>query len=349
MTAAVSGAVSTDDPTVVADVGGTRVVDTRALPWRGTDAPTPRVLSRTLARDAEGDAVVDERWMTAWSPTSTTHGYRLVHEYYLCLAGEFTHNERDPETGRDTPVVFRPGTWMDRSPGSLTSGALAVPQSVRGIGWLTRGPDPYVGLAEAASLTTTLDGSPVAPDTAHEAAGEQAGVVLANGYTTVLDSHAMPWAPSAGLPGARERVLSRRLDGDAGVVLLGIPAGPAPWGGGDGWRGHHDFREFWLVLEGELTVRLHDGPGDRTGVPVTLGEGHWLDRPPGAVWGVDPGEATPTGATILSVRLRRDTVLPKERDKHAVWTRTVDGGPRSIAPRSSVEELLAFRRGGATP
>jgi hypothetical protein len=327
------------------------VLDTREMPWEGTEWVLPRALHRVLSRDDEGDGVVYQRFLTAWTPDPgiSSSGYRLAHEQYLCLEGEFSHHERGLDGADDELITFREGVWMDRAPGSLTSGVVDVPVGVKGLGWMVVQDDAYVGLGESAALVRELphperaavDPPPSGGDRAarHDPA---AGVRLVTDFVRVVDAREMSWEDHPLLPGARLKALSRRADGDPTVAIVGIPAGRYP-AEALPWRGTNDFRELTYVLEGELRVREYDGPDDDEGTPLVLREGYWVDRRPGSVFGFDAGECTPSGVTYLTVRLRDDTTLVKERDKYVGWTRTLNAGTRSPSPVSTLEELHALR------
>lgn len=322
------------------------VLDTRELPWEGVAAALPRVLAKPLSVDADGDATVHQRWMTDWSPdpAKTTNGFRLAREYYFCLSGSFSHYERDVEGGHDELIVFTQGVWMDRAPGSLTSGATEVPVGVKGLGWLSTGDDSYVGLMESAELTDTLSGPswPAAASTLDNWPSDPTGVRLRTDFTTVLDSRALPWQPHPLLPGVRYKALSRR-GGEPTIHILGLPAGPAP-AGLAGWRGSHRYRELTYVLEGELRLRVFAGPHDADGEELVLREGYWIDRRPGSVYGFGDGELTPSGCVLLTVRLRAGVELIKEKDKYLTWTRTLTAGPARLAPAATPEELARLRQ-----
>jgi hypothetical protein len=342
--------IPTPAGTVIARADVT-VLDTREMPWEGTDWVLPRALQRVLSSDDDGDGVVYQRFLTAWTPDPaiSSSGYRLAHEQYLCLEGEFSHHERGVDGEDDELVVFREGVWMDRAPGSLTSGVVDVPVGVKGLGWMVVEDDAYVGLRESASLVRDLphpqravvDPPPSGGDRAarHDPA---AGIRLTTDFVRVVDSREMTWEDHPLLPGARLKALSRRADGDPTVAIVGIPAGPYP-AAMLPWRGTNDFRELLYVLEGELHLRQYDGPDDDEGIPVVLREGFWVDRRPGSVFGFDAGECTPSGVTYLTFRLRDDATLVKERDKYVTWTRTLNAGTRSPSPVSTMDELRVLR------
>lgn len=334
---------------VVLDRPDVTVLDTREMAWEGTDWVLPRALQRVLARDAEGDGVVYQRFLTAWTPdpAKDSSGFRLAHEFYFCLEGQFSHYERGFAGAPDELIVFREGMWMDRAPGSLTSGATDVPVGVKGMGWMIVQDDGYLGLAEGPATPLPLPGAaPAAPPTTvgDRAARRDpaAGVRLETDFVRLLDTRDMDWEDHPLLPGARLKALSRRADGDPTVMLLGIPAGPYP-APALPWREQAGHRELSYVLEGELHLRQYAGPDDAVGEPLVLREGFWVDRRPGSVYGFDAGESTPSGAVILTFRLRSATTLVKERDKYQVFTRTLDAGTKSLSPVATREELDALR------
>ena len=321
------------------------------MEWDATSWVLPRALARVLSYDEDGDAVIHERCLTAWTPPpeADSSGYRFAREFYFCLEGEFSHYERCLDGNADDLVVFRPGVWMDRLPGSVTSGIVDVPLAVTGLGWLTADEDPYVGLRESAGLTDTLTGvvtsshAPAPPD--GDAGGDAGapGCLLDTAFTSVWDSRDMDWEDHPLAPGARIKALSRRDDGDPTVMVCGIPAGPYP-GLRLPWRGRHAYREFTYVLEGELRMRLFSDENDLEGETVVLREGYWMDRAPGSVYGYDAQECTPSGCTLLSFRLRPGVRLVKERDKYQTYTRTLHTAGRSLSPPGSREELARLRR-----
>ncbi len=336
--------------------------DTRAMPWEATSWVLPRALARVLVCDEDGDAVVQQRCLTAWTPPPErdSSGYRLAREAYFCLQGQFSHYECDVDGGTDDLVVFRPGVWMDRLPGSVTSGIVDVPLAVTGIGWLTDEDDPYVGLQEAAEMTETLEGASVAHAATGSAASaashgtfervgggraEPAGLRLATPYTSVWSSADMDWEDHPAAPGVRIKALSRRVDGDPTVMILGIPAGPHQ-GYELPWRGRHSYRELSYVLEGELRMRLFKDQDDREGEAVVLHEGYWIDRSPGSVYGYDAEESTPSGCTLLTFRLRSGVTLIKDRDKYHRYTRTLRTAGDSLSTTGSLEELGRLRHAG---
>jgi hypothetical protein len=338
------------DPEANGGTPGLSVIDTRERDWDGSGGKLPRVMSQVLATDADGDPVVHMRWMTALhpDPARITNGFRLAHEYYFCVSGEFSHYERGFDSGTDDLIRFTGGVWMDRAAGSLTSGATDVPHTVCGIGWLTDGRNPYVSDRDGVALTVTLDGHApkfVAPgyDPGRE------GLRHESDFTTVWETRQMRWEPHPVYPGAVRKTLSGDGRGGARVSLVGINAGAWPGaaetvpGINTAWRGRHRFRRFMYVLDGGLTLTSYAGESDTAGTDVELRQGHWIEISPGTVYGFRSGEISSTGATLFTFDLAEGQELVKERDKYNVWTRTLEGGTSSLAPVASADELRQFR------
>jgi hypothetical protein len=219
---------------------------------------------------------------------------------------------------------------------------------------MTHTEDPFVGSRESAQLTRThhlraptASSEPMpALDTHYtDAAGAKAAYQAATAFelplVRIVRGRELAWERHPVLTGALERVLARRADGDPTVSLLRIPPGRFPLPVVPA-RISHEYREFTYVIEGELTEWSYDPDG--RGKPIRLLPGYWVDRRPGSVHGYETGSASPTGCVVLRLRARADAGFVKERDKYAVWTRTLTDEPGSRARYATAQEHQAYLR-----
>lgn len=112
-------------------------------------------------------------------------------------------------------------------------------------------------------------------------------VVLETPGVRILDTRALDWEPHPAVQGARRKVLSRDADGRPVVMLTWFPPGMrhVPRVADPHWK--DDVAEYGYVLSGELPMREYAGADDTEGIPVMLQAGHYIDRRPGSVHGVD--------------------------------------------------------------
>jgi hypothetical protein len=306
----------------------------------------PRSLRQVLARDADGDAVVTLRWLPAVRAALGGHGHGGFHtarEHYFLLSGHSPQWDLEPGSP-DELVVFRDGYFLDRRPGSLHASGSPPPQvGGKWLSWMVAGADPYVGARESAALTRERGGTAYSDDPPAPAVRQPADAfALARPLVDVIDSRALDWEPHAHLPGASQRVLARRHDGDPTIALTWIPPGSYPVSGVP-YLARQDFREFILVLAGELTV-WECGAREK----VRLREGFWVDRRPGSEWGLQPGEHTPSGCVLLRFAVRPDARLIKDDEKNSIYSRTTNpaGGMSPYADEAERQAVITGRPAG---
>lgn len=354
-------AVSTNG--VVIDRPDLRIVDTREMEWEDSDY-LPGALKKRAAIDDEGEGIVLMRWLPAGKGPvrpSPSQGYHLAREFYLTIGGECPHWDFEPGE-HDELVIFREGYYLDRQPGSV-HGAGGEPRQVvdsKWVGWMTIGEDPLVGERESVALTESLPVAQAAanalPELGVAASEPDPEAVVHNrpgiGGAYVLDTRKLSWQPHTLLAGARQKVLSRTADGDPTVTIDAVFCGPYP-APSLPHRVRHDYRDFIYIIEGELNIREYESVDDTEGTAVLLKEGFFVDRQPGSIYGFDAGSASPTGATFLHFRARKDTLFVKESEKHRVWSRTLTPGihklsggtaPTGVAskPPATEEDRQAF-------
>jgi hypothetical protein len=329
--------VSTLPDGTVIDADGVTVIDTREAEWERSDAFMRQSLRQVLARDQQGDAVITLRWLPAVRAVLGGHGHGGFHtarEHYFLLSGHAPQWDLEPGEP-DELVVFRDGYFLDRRPGSIHASGSPPPQvGGKWLSWMVDGKDPYVGAREGASLTTESGGtaygeSPPPDPPAHQPADAFA---LSRPLVDIVDSRALDWEPHAHLIGASQRVLARRADGDPTIALTWIPPGSYPVSGTP-YLARQEFREFMLVLAGELTV-WERGASEQ----VRLREGFWVDRRPGSEWGLQPGEHTPSGCVFLRFAVRPTAVIIKDDEKNETWSRTTNPNSAGISPYADEEE-----------
>ena len=114
-------------------------------------------------------------------------------------------------------------------------------------------------------------------------------VVLETPGVRILDTRALDWEDHPAVAGARRKVLSRDAQGRPVVMLTWFPPGmrDVPRVAEPHWK--DDVAEYGYVLDGELPMREYANADDHEGIPVRLRAGHYIDRRPGSVHGVDRG------------------------------------------------------------
>jgi hypothetical protein len=347
---------------------GLTVTDTRSLDWQAADWFLPSAIRNPLSLDEDGDAIISMGWLSGATsllrPAAAGRRSRSYHqgrELYFCLGGELPFAEYDRD-GTERRVVLREGYWIDRGPGGVHGGGDGPPPvAVNSIGWMMADEDAFVGVRESRDLVEVLAGEVPPPPSAEPAPAatvEAAAVKLDRpgiDGVRIVSSRELSWEPHPFLPGARIKPLSRRRDGDATVSLLWLPRGRHPAAGVLPFRARSDFREFALVLEGELRVWHYADASGARGESVLLERGFWLDRRAGCVHGFEDALASRTGATLLHFATRRDARFVKDREKHERWTFTLTEGIGGViahqdeAHRAALVESLQKRCSAIEP
>src|SRR5262249_54330555 len=123
------------------------------------------------------------------------------------------------------------------------------------------------------------------PSAMENGSGVNDGTIFEAAGLRLLDPPAGPWGGHPGTPRPQARVRAREPAGWACVLVTWISPGLA------GRRGErHDHRtvhERGLVLSDELPMREYRDVDDPEGRPVLFREGHFYDRAPGSVHGLD--------------------------------------------------------------
>jgi hypothetical protein len=326
------------DGTVI-DAERVSVIDTREAEWERSDAFMPRSLRQVLARDQDGDPVITLRWLPAGAGLGgRSHGgFHTAREHYFLLSGHAPQWDLEPGEP-DELVVFRDGYFLDRQPGSLHASGSPPPQvGGKWLSWMVDGEDPYVGAREGAALTAETGGTAY-HETSPEAPAPQPAEAfpLARPLVNIVDSRALDWEPHPHLVGASQRVLAQRADGDPTIALTWIPPGAYPVTATP-YLARQEFREFMLVIAGEMTV-WECGGSEK----VRLREGFWVDRRVGSEWGLQPGEHSPSGCMFLRFAVRPGTVIVKDDEKNSVWSRTTNPDSAGISPYADEDERQAL-------
>ena len=134
--------------------------------------------------------------------------------------------------------------------------------------------------------------------------------VLARPDLTLLDTREMPWEPCPGIPGGKQKILSRDADGDPRVQITWIPPGlshPEP-----SRHYHRTVHERGFVLFGELPMREYASVDDERGRPVVFRRGYYMDWAPGSQHGIDPDVSSCVGFVMLDWRTGTGTYLQEE-------------------------------------
>ena len=313
---------------VVRDQGGLRALDTRELEWREHDTVADGC-TKTLSCDTDGEPTIGiVRYPAGRSQPDFPAGiyHKASREFAFFLGGDLPHWEfgRVNDAGVlvesfQELVVFKEGFYMDRRP--LTVHGLGPESSRIGsevLTWRASG-GTFVGEDSVGDHTVGLGA--VAPETAdpgvaHDPqmeASDVAGTVKDWADLTVLDTRAMTWGPHPRLAGARIKVLSRDVKGQATVALTWLP--PEGMHAPASTPAYHAFREFCFVLEGELRLREFEDATDSAGELLIARKGCYLDRIPGSIHCVD-AEPSATGCVLLGWRTL-DAVFVNERDFQA--------------------------------
>src|SRR5579871_4952623 len=166
-----------------------------------------------------------------------------------------------------------------------------------------------------------------------------ASEVLVRADLSLLDTREMPWEGCPGIPGGRQKVLSRDDAGEPSVQLTWIPAGLEL--GEPERHFHRTVHERGLVLFGELPMREYRSPEDDRGRPVLFRQGFYMDRAPGSVHGIDPERSSSVGFVMLEWRTGPGTYLaePRAADETVVLpaSREVDDVNPLRPPGSSLD------------
>ena len=285
------------------------ILDTRQLEWAQHPYVEDTVM-KALSVDHDGDSFVTVLNYPRSDPRAASGRQKVHHEtsrefIYIISGKMFPHWEYDPEQ----LVFFEEGFYLDRDPRTPHgSDAGASPVRCEVLAWhIDRGDFLSQRRAQAETVILSQPKPTVTDDTDAARATEVPSsdhVIVRRLGVSVLDTRAIPWELSPEAPGARQRVLSRDADNLPTVVEVWYP--PARLSRRSAlWRGHHLFREFRFVLEGEWHQQEW-GPGDESPTSITLKRGYYVDRRPGAVYGFDLATCSEVGCRMLLFRTGSD-------------------------------------------
>jgi mannose-6-phosphate isomerase-like protein (cupin superfamily) len=303
----------------------TTVIDTRDMPWLTFEGMGGSSM-KPLAFFEDGSVEVMLGWIPPGKAQSIPklpdrHYHRSVAEYFYLLGGEvYTWDYRNEDDPDGVLVHYRPDYYLDRQPGpegihGLEDGPVASCGTLF-LNWRT-GVGIWAGEPEFADESVSVpyptDKSSMVTEPLPSPT-DGTGLVYSTPTVRLLDTRAMGWQPYPELaPGAARKVLSTDANGDPKVLLLAVSASqlaPAP-------PMHHDARECFYVLSGELPIREYAAdPDSAEAQTIVLKAGYFVDRKPGARHEIATDVSSAGDAILLYWRTASGS-LPGDRTRPA--------------------------------
>jgi uncharacterized cupin superfamily protein len=303
---------------VVIDRGGVTWTDTRDMEW-GQFVGLGSAKVKILHADQEGVPLVFLVWMPPGDlgvEIPHRHYHATTHEWSYIVEGDLPHWEyASAESDESELVVFRPGYYMDRSPGSIHGLEEGV-NSDTGTTILFWRDNTGNWLDEPRAAEETL-GVPFADAGALKrkqrtdalSARYGDGTVLERDDLRIVDSREMAWEPHDGIPGSKIKVLSRFPDGQAQTSVLWLPPGDLPKLDLPHRHYHATAHEFIYVLEGEVVIWEYADADQQEGDLIKARPGFFMNRAKGSLHGIEAGYSSPTGSILLEWRTAPGTYL----------------------------------------
>lgn len=309
---------STEQAGVVIDRGGVTWTDTRDMEW-GQFEGLGSAKVKVLHVDEAGDPMVFLVWLPPGDlgvEIPHRHYHATTSEWSFVVEGDLPHWEYASAGSDDSElVVFRPGYYMDRRPGSI-HGLEAGVTSDTGTTILFWRDNTGNWLDEPRAAEETLDvpfADPAAlrPKSRTDALAARYGdgTVIEREDLRIVDTREMAWEPHDGIPGSQIKVLSRFPDGQAQTSLLWLPPGELPELGLPHRHYHRTAHEFIYVLEGECVIWEYADAEQLEGDLVRAREGFFMDRAKGSLHGIESSYYSPTGSIVLEWRTAPGTYL----------------------------------------
>jgi hypothetical protein len=280
--------------------------DTNFLAWETTPG-MPGSGVKILARAPSGEpAVVMRRLPAGDSSDAPPHraSQGAPSEFTFVLEGEYPSWEyASPDQARGELIWARRECFSEREPGSI-HGVEPGPSSLTGatvLAWHNGSAGAGVGGPQGADVPYPEGTDFSAPGGPLHAFGSQP--VRAAGGVTWIDTRELSWEPmpEIGSAGFMHKVLARDAEGEPSVTLVFIPPGGLSYDGQRHRHYHPNIREFVYVLAGEYPGTEYVSPDD-DGTQVLKRSGCFMVRETNSLHGVEPHQATPTGAIILNWR-----------------------------------------------
>jgi hypothetical protein len=159
---------------------------------------------------------------------------------------------------------------------------------------------------------------------------------------TLVDARLAPWEPDPGIPGFKQQILHEDVVRESVIKRWHVPPG---WGdeilqGQPHRHFHRSVTERSYHLFGDFPHWEFENAADETGTMLTFRPGYFMDRPPGSLHGLMPGEVSESGSVILYWNTGPGTSV--NEPKAAEETIDVPFGPEARLTRQQFEAATIF-------